>query len=209
MRSDLPAGLTEAIAETLQDGDDTSAIRGTQRVAGGDINEAVRVETAQAAYFVKWNPKPLVHLFEVEARGLNLLAAPAAIRVPEVYGFGEPADGRPAFIVLEWIEQNGTGRSAAGEVFGQQLAELHRTTAPVLIDPAVYHGHREIELAFTELFGGFPASFYAAYDEAYPLSPDYEERRPLYQLYHLLTHLNLFGETYGGSVDRILRRYTS
>lgn len=78
---------------------------------------------------------------------------------------------------------------------------------PVMIDPAVYVGDREADLAMTALFGGFPASFYAAYREVYPLAPGYEDRQPLYQLYYLLCHLNLFGEGYGGSVDSILRRY--
>jgi fructosamine-3-kinase len=77
----------------------------------------------------------------------------------------------------------------------------------VLIDPAVYYGDREIELAMTKLFGGFSSAFYDAYDAAYPLAPGHEERVSLYQLYHLLTHLNLFGESYGGSVDGILRQY--
>lgn len=78
---------------------------------------------------------------------------------------------------------------------------------PYLIDPAVAYGDREYEMAFTQLFGGFSARFYAAYKEVYPLSPDYEERRPLYQLYYLLVHLILFGESYGSSVDRVLARY--
>lgn len=78
---------------------------------------------------------------------------------------------------------------------------------PALIDPAVYYGDREAELAFTELFGGFPANFYAAYNQTWPLEPGYQERRDLYNLYHLLNHLNLFGEGYGGRVDSILRRY--
>jgi fructosamine-3-kinase len=77
---------------------------------------------------------------------------------------------------------------------------------PVLIDPAVYMGDREAELAVTTLFGGFPRSFYAAYNEVFPVSPGHEEREPIYQLYHLLNHLNLFGEGYGGSVDGTLRR---
>jgi len=76
-----------------------------------------------------------------------------------------------------------------------------------LIDPAVFYGHHEFEIAFTELFGGFPQRFYEAYNEQRPLSPEYEERKPLYQLFYLLVHLNLFGETYGRAVDRILERY--
>ena len=78
---------------------------------------------------------------------------------------------------------------------------------PVLIDPAVYYGDREAEIAFTELFGGFSARFYAAYNEAWPLDRGYADRRDLYNLYHLLNHLNLFGEGYGGSVDAILKHY--
>jgi fructosamine-3-kinase len=79
--------------------------------------------------------------------------------------------------------------------------------APVLIDPAAYHGHREADLAMTRLFGGFDAAFYAAYEEEWPLSPGSEERRPLYELYHLLNHLNLFGAAYRGRCLAILRRY--
>jgi fructosamine-3-kinase len=78
---------------------------------------------------------------------------------------------------------------------------------PAIYDPAVYYGDREIELAFTELFGGFPPEFYRAYREVYPLHPGYDERRSLYQLYPMLVHLNLFGEGYGGRVDAICREY--
>lgn len=78
---------------------------------------------------------------------------------------------------------------------------------PVLIDPAVYFGHREADLAMTELFGGFDPRFYAAYREAFPLEPGYPERRDLYNLYHLLNHFNLFGSSYEGSVRSIVSRY--
>ena len=88
---------------------------------------------------------------------------------------------------------------------GNHLIDAHGN--PMLIDPAVYYGDREAEIAFTELFGGFSARFYTAYQEAWPLDSGYAERRDLYNLYHLLNHLNLFGEGYGGSVDAILRRY--
>ncbi len=78
---------------------------------------------------------------------------------------------------------------------------------PALIDPAVYYGDREAEIAFTELFGGFSTRFYNAYQEAWSLEPGYTDRRDLYNLYHLLNHLNLFGESYGAQVDAIIRRY--
>jgi fructosamine-3-kinase len=68
---------------------------------------------------------------------------------------------------------------------------------PVLIDPAVYRGHREVDLAMSELFGGFPAGWADAYDDAWPLDAGYaHHRRALYQLYYLLVHVNLFGGVY-------------
>jgi fructosamine-3-kinase len=78
---------------------------------------------------------------------------------------------------------------------------------PILIDPAVYYGEREVEIAYTELFGGFPQDFLPAYHSAFPLDPGYERRRPLHQLYPLLVHLNHFGESYGPSVDLACRNY--
>ena len=78
--------------------------------------------------------------------------------------------------------------------------------APVLIDPAVYGGHREIDLAMLTLFGGPGPRCFAAYDEVYPRAPDHQDRVPLYQLYPLLAHVALFGGSYVGSVDAALRR---
>ncbi|HNF88795.1 MAG TPA: fructosamine kinase family protein, partial [Thiobacillaceae bacterium] len=79
---------------------------------------------------------------------------------------------------------------------------------PVLFDPAVYFGDREADLAMTELFGGFPPEFYAAYREAWPLEPGYATRKTLYNLYHVLNHYNLFGGGYGDQagtmIDRLL-----
>ena len=77
----------------------------------------------------------------------------------------------------------------------------------MLIDPATYVGHREADLAMTELFGGFPPQFYEAYREAAPLQPGYEDRRDLYNLYQLLNHLNLFGPTYLAPVLSIVSEY--
>jgi fructosamine-3-kinase len=78
---------------------------------------------------------------------------------------------------------------------------------PALVDPAVYRGHREVDLAMSELFGGFDSVFYDAYRERWPLRPGYEEvRRHVYQLYYLLVHVNLFGGSYRGQVIASLRR---
>lgn len=76
-----------------------------------------------------------------------------------------------------------------------------------LIDPAVYVGHAEADLAMTELFGGFSPAFYDAYKEALPLQPGYERRRDVYNLYHLLNHLNMFGRSYLPEVMHILKVY--
>ena len=75
---------------------------------------------------------------------------------------------------------------------------------PAIIDPATYYGHREADLAMTELFGGFQDRFYDAYRSAWALDPGYETRRDIYNLYHLLNHLNLFGAGYANSVQRTL-----
>ncbi len=77
----------------------------------------------------------------------------------------------------------------------------------VLIDPAAAVGNREFDIAMTQLFGGFEPAFYDAYQEAAPLAPDYSERRDLYNLYHLLNHLYLFGRAYLTAVTRIIRHY--
>ena len=77
---------------------------------------------------------------------------------------------------------------------------------PALVDPATYRGHREVDLAMSELFGGFDASFYAAYRETWPLEPGYRElRRSVYQLFYLLVHVNVFGGSYIPSTERTLR----
>jgi fructosamine-3-kinase len=283
MMSDLRASLEKILGP----------IRSLTPVSGGDINEAARIETIDARYFVKWNLASPPHMFQAEARGLQLLTAANALRIPHVIAVIE----QPSALVLEWIDL-GTNQHAASEALGRGLAQQHRSSAPtygldhdnyigsnpqrntpsrswiefyrdqrlgeqrdlaqrhgyltpdrarrldrvmnhldrwideslvtpallhgdlwggntlidaqgqpVLIDPAVYYGDREAEVAFTELFGSFSARFYAAYDEAWPLDGGYADRRDLYNLYHLLNHLNLFGEGYGGSVDTILRRY--
>ena len=121
---------------------------------------------------------------------------------------------------LELAERNGyigTLRRGGAELLERipRLLDGHRPTAsllhgdlwagnagrlrdriPVIYDPATYYGDREADLAMTELFGGFGPAFYAAYAEALPLPAGYGTRRTLYNLYHVLNHLNLFGAAY-------------
>ena len=87
-----------------------------------------------------------------------------------------------------------------GDLWGGNAGFL-KSGAPVLFDPAVYYGDREADLAMTELFGGFPPEFYSAYGK---LPAGYETRKHLYNLYHLLNHLNLFGGGYLGQVKATL-----
>ncbi|HED07359.1 MAG TPA: fructosamine kinase [Ignavibacteria bacterium] len=76
-----------------------------------------------------------------------------------------------------------------------------------LIDPAVYYGHREADLAMTKLFGGFSESFYASYNETYPLKDGYNYRENIYKLYHVLNHLNLFGRGYYSQAISLIKSY--
>ncbi|VAX13963.1 Ribulosamine/erythrulosamine 3-kinase potentially involved in protein deglycation [hydrothermal vent metagenome] len=76
----------------------------------------------------------------------------------------------------------------------------------VIFDPAVYYGDRETDIAMSELFGGFPADFYAAYEEAWPLDTGYAVRRTLYNLYHILNHFNLFGGGYAAQAEGMIER---
>src|SRR5512135_3737644 len=97
----IPGDLRSALETSL------GAIRSIAPVGGGDINAAARVETPDARYFVKWNILPHPRMFEAEARGLNLLAAAATLRVPRVVA----VIAQPAALILEWIDL-GTNKAA-------------------------------------------------------------------------------------------------
>jgi fructosamine-3-kinase len=92
-----------------------------------------------------------------------------------------------------------------GDLWGGNLA-YDRAGNPVIYDPAVYYGDREADLAMTELFGGFGASFYAAYREAWPLDAGYAVRKTFYNLYHILNHANMFGGGYAGQALGMMER---
>lgn len=123
-----------------------------------------------------------------EKRGLDEIAAAGTVKVPEsvLAGCGE-------FCILmeEWI----TGKHGNESEYREGGLELY---------PQILKINPEVDLAMTEMFGGYPSAFYEGYREGRPLSKEYPLRRQIYQLYHYLNHLNLFGLTYRGAVISIL-----
>jgi protein-ribulosamine 3-kinase len=263
-------------------------------VSGGSINQAYRLEVDGERFFIKVNSASKYPLmFELEAKGLQGLRAEGGPQIPEFVANGYADDD--AFLILRWIE-SGRKPTEFGEVFGKQLATLHRQThklfgweednyigslfqsnsrlkkwhefyiinrldphvemafnsgllskqhirnfntlyskldslvpdevpalihgdlwggnylvdangEPVLIDPAVYYGHREMDLAMMYLFGGFDHEVFDHYHANFPLENGWRDRVPLNQLYPLLVHVNLFGLGYVGQVDGALQPF--
>jgi protein-ribulosamine 3-kinase len=93
-----------------------------------------------------------------------------------------------------------------GDLWGGNYL-ISKDCMPYLIDPAVYYGHHEVDIAMSSLFGGFSDDFYQAYHSAHPKDSKTASRIAIYQLYYLLVHLNLFGRSYYGSVRSILKKY--
>ena len=108
--------------------------------------------------------------------------------------------------VLKDISNNVTPSLLHGDLWsGNYIISTDGT--PYLIDPAIYFGHNEVDIAMSKLFGGFDKSFYEAYQDYYPVGENSSASIDLYQLYYLLVHLNMFGNSYYGRVKGILSRY--
>jgi fructosamine-3-kinase len=142
-----------------------------------------------------------VEFYRRERLGYQLALAAQHGHGGQLEALGEQLLGRlPAFFSAY--------RPVASLLHGDLWSGNHAATSddePVIFDPAVYYGDREADLAMTELFGGFSESFYRAYRAAWPLDPGYTVRRHLYNLYHVLNHLNLFGGGYAGQAERMMR----
>lgn len=108
----------------------------------------------------------------------------------------------------QWLATDEALSPLHGDLWAGNIMCEARQHAAWFIDPACYRGAREVDLAMTKLFGGFSRGFYEAYEHHYPLPPLSEERIPIYQLYPLLVHLNLFGRSYLPQIEEILGRYT-
>lgn len=139
-------------------------------------------------FFGERRLRPQIHL--ALRKGMDKTLAEKGEAVIERIG-GLFIDYRPAPSLLH------------GDLWSGNAAQTADGT-PVIFDPACYYGDRETDIAMAELFGGFPASFYAAYRGAWPLDPGYESRKPLYNLYHILNHFNLFGGAYLGQAQRMI-----
>jgi protein-ribulosamine 3-kinase len=268
-------------------------VLGFQFVSGGSINTAVKVDSDEGSFFVKWNESDQRDMFEAEAQGLELLRRAGEIRVPEVVAYGQNRE--KSYLILEYIASSSPEKNEFWQRFGNSLAALHQHSHPqfglafnnyigslpqnneycesgiqffiekrlkvqaglalyngeisptlhekfqrlyeilpsllpdekpallhgdlwsgnyliddqgsaVLIDPAVYYGNREAEMAFTHLFGGFEPAFYHSYFEVLPVATGFNERIPIYNLYPLMVHVNLFGSGYLSAVERTLTR---
>ncbi|MEM7714827.1 MAG: fructosamine kinase family protein [Cyanobacteria bacterium P01_A01_bin.68] len=92
-----------------------------------------------------------------------------------------------------------------GDLWGGNAGFLE-SGEPVIFDPATYYGDREVDIAMTEVFGGFPTAFYQGYNEVFPLADGYEQRKVLYNLYHILNHFNLFGGGYASQANQMISR---
>ncbi|MGM0505560.1 MAG: fructosamine kinase family protein [Bacteroidota bacterium] len=289
--SRLPDALHQRLERTLG-----HHIQSFTPVHGGDIHQALRLDTPEGPLFLKWSQSPLPSIFEREASGLQYLReAVHPARIPTVHAWANPDENRPGYLLLDFLETipfHEKGMESLGETIAQLhgntrkrfgLAEdnfigtlaqsnrdsddwirffreeriepqiklalnsgrlrnadrdawnriaaklenllppsqpslLHgdlwsgnvlccRDGTPALIDPAVYYGNPEIEIAFTKLFGGFSDTFYRSYFSVRPEEPGFQERIPIYQLYPLLVHTNLFGGHYVQRVQQILSRY--
>ncbi|MFM7423743.1 MAG: fructosamine kinase family protein [Elainella sp.] len=289
MWDEIAAQISRATQQPFQ-------ISHRRSVGGGSVNQAYAVSGVVAglgerAYFVKLNQADRLSMFEAEALSLQQIAASQTVRVPQPICWGLAGEGRPqSYLVLEWLEL-GYGDDAAWSKLGQNLAAMHRVTAPafgwqqdntigfipqrnrwtadwseffltqrlgyqfelaqqrgghfphraklleavpqiladhqplpslvhgdlwtgnaaitqqgepVIFDPALYFGDREVDLAMSQLFGSFPTSFYQAYQAAFPLSSGYEQRQIFYNLYHILNHFNQFGGSYEAQANRMI-----
>lgn len=260
-------------------------------LAGGSINEVFHLTTSGGDWVLKVNSAiKFPGMFPAEKTGLETLAGARAFDVPEVYECGE-LNGT-AYLLLEFKKEN-LQKPHFWEVFGEQLASLHQTSAsqfgftssnyigslpqsndfrtsaadfyvsqrlepqvkmaiergfslgdltafyrnisdeisgeppalihgdlwngnylvneeglPCLIDPAVSYGPREMDLAMMKLFGGFPEKVFGAYDAQFPLQEGWEQRIPIWQLYYLLVHLNIFGSSYLQQVKQVIARFS-
>jgi protein-ribulosamine 3-kinase len=157
----------------------------------GSLQQTNQLFDSWGEFFMRERMTPMIRL----ARNSGLVDA----------GFVQKFDNAMAKIVAEMPEE--PPALLHGDLWsGNLMADDHGNAT--IIDPAVYYGHREMDLAFTQMFGGFSDQFIRAYDEVFPLEPGFSKRVGLYNLYPYLVHLNLFGRSYFGHIENTIRQFT-
>ncbi|MGB3774081.1 MAG: fructosamine kinase family protein [Leeuwenhoekiella sp.] len=281
----LSADFIEELSKSLN-----SKVVAHSPLSGGDINEVYLLKTNIGKYVVKVNNDKLYpNMFKKEAAGLKALRKPKVIDIPKVITYGSFKN--MSYLLIDF-KTNGTKIDQFWEVFGHQLAKLHRVSStqfglsednyigslpqyngteqnavdfyinqrlepqfklasengysfskidlfytkishlipqepaslihgdlwsgnflvnqdglPCLIDPATAYASREIDIALMHLFGGFDRRLFDAYNDEFPLAEGWRDRIELFQLYHVLVHVNLFGGGYFNQAKAIVKKY--
>ncbi len=283
--SAIPSSLRSKMEDSLvfKQGNNIS-ILDIVPVSGGCINNTSKILTNEGSYFLKWNIDCDKNMFDLEKKGLEMLASSQSIQTPKIISIGSE------HLLMDFIETVSFNTSSWEEA-GRAIAELHQissksfgldynnfigtliqdnkrkdmwvdfyinqriyphllsgnfplstislfekffinvekffpeedpsllhgdfwqgnflmsTDGIFLIDPAIYFGFREMDIAMTKLFGGFNNRFYEAYNEYFPLADGWEERVDICNLYPLLVHANLFGGSYHSQLISIVKRF--
>lgn len=121
-------------------------------------------------------------------------------------GANFPACDRTIAKVRDYLQSRNPSPSLVHGDLWSGNASFTSEGIPVIFDPALYYGDREVDIAMTELFGGFPPDFYRGYNQQYPLDSGYAQRKEIYNLYHILNHFNLFGGSYLSQAKSILHK---
>lgn len=129
------------------------------------------------------------------------------LRLAKRRGGNFPDSNRLVAAVREFLEGYQPQPSLVHGDLWSGNAAITTTGEPVILDPATYWGDREVDIAMTELFGGFPGAFYRGYNQAWQLDGNYQKRKNLYNLYHILNHFNLFGGGYGSQALRMMEEF--
>lgn len=283
--SAIPSSLRSKIEDSLvfKKGNNIS-ILDIVPVSGGCINNTSKILTNEGSYFLKWNIDCDKNMFDLEKKGLEMLASAQSIQTPKIISI------ESEYLLMDFIETVSVNTSSWEEA-GRAIAELHQissksfgldynnfigtlvqdnkqkdmwvdfyinqriypqllsgnfplstinlfekffinvenffpeecpsllhgdfwqgnflmsTDGIFLIDPAIYFGFREMDIAMTKLFGGFNNRFYEAYHEYFPLAEGWKDRVDICNLYPLLLHANLFGGSYHSQLISIVKRF--
>ncbi|MCV9387719.1 fructosamine kinase family protein [Reichenbachiella ulvae] len=158
----------------------------------GRLPQSNQWHSSWVDFFIKERLEPQLDM----ASGSGLVSARIRSQFDKLYNILPDLVPEEAPALLHGDLWSGNMMAAKGEV-------------PAIFDPAVYYGHREAEMAFTKMFGGFDQQFYQSYHSSFPLQPGYEKRVQIFNLYPLLVHVNLFGSSYLSGIQQTLNYFTS